>query len=267
MVTFSLITFNCLGVPVLKVRRRLRALARELNRSAATVVCLQEVQRHAYRQLLVRECSAYPFHAAWPFVHAPRGGLLTLGKTPFEQSEFILYRERGIWYSPGIADWILHKGVLRITTRVADLPVVVLNTHLNANYDGNWHPTNRFARTEQRQLQQLAAIVTAQPARALVVVAGDFNIPRGSWLYDEFLARSGLTDSLAGDRRPTYRGFPGLPTRFAVPLDFALFRAPELPNLSVQANLVFCEKLPLPDDTTGYLSDHCGVTLRLTWNT
>jgi len=42
------------------------------------VVCLQEVQSHAYRRLLARACASYPHAAYAPFVHAPKGGLLTL---------------------------------------------------------------------------------------------------------------------------------------------------------------------------------------------
>lgn len=266
MATFSLLTLNCFGVPTLLVRRRLLTLARELNRSDMTVVCLQEVQAHLYRRMLIEACVEYPTNAFWPFVHAPKGGLLTLGRLPFHDTHFTLYEERGIWYTLGLADWLLHKGILRIATRVQTVPVIVLNTHLNANYDGDWHPKNRFARGEQRQLQQLAALVAAQPAEALVVVAGDFNIPRGSWLYDEFLEASGLVDPLAGDPRPTYRLLPGMPRRFALPIDFVLFRTPRLAHLRVHADIVFHEKLPLVDGSMNYLSDHCGVELRFTWN-
>ncbi len=70
---------------------------------------------------------------------------------------------------------------------LADLPIVVLNTHLSANYSVNWDTGNHYARIEHSQLQQLAGIVRAQPPEALVVAAGDFNIPRGSWLYNDFL--------------------------------------------------------------------------------
>jgi endonuclease/exonuclease/phosphatase family metal-dependent hydrolase len=141
----------------------------------------------------------------------------------------------------------------------------VLNTHLNANYTGDWQPTNAFARVEQQQLRQLAELVVAQPQAALVIVAGDFNIPRDSTLYHEFMQASGLTDPLAGDVRPTYRALPGLPGRYALPLDFALFRAPTLPGIQVDADIVFCEKQPLIDGSRRYLSDHCGIEVRFTW--
>lgn len=266
MATFALLSLNCFGVPTPTVRGRLRTLAQALNSRDATIVCLQEVQTHGYRQLLTCACTAYSYQAYYPFVHAPKGGLLTLGRVPLIAPKFTLYKERGIWYTPGIMDWILHKGMLCTTAFVHELPVIVINTHLNANYHGNWSRTNIFARGEWQQLQQLATCVAALPTEALIIVAGDFNIPRGSWLYDDFLTASGLTDPLAGDMRPTYRNIPGLPARFALPIDFIFFRAPALNDLHVQANLVFDARQPLINGGSSYLSDHLGLEFRCTWD-
>ncbi len=270
MTNFSLITLNCFGVPMPTTRRRMLALAAELNRREVTIVCLQEIQSHTYRRLLIRACDRYPSHAYIPFMHAPKGGLLTLARPPIEQVHFALYRERGRWYTPAIADWILHKGVLITRLTLDGVPIAVLNTHLTANYSGDWRRTNRYAQHERSQLAQLAEIVSTQPPDTLVVVAGDFNIPRGSWLYKEFLAESGLIDPAAGDRQPTFRPPRGIPGRYALPIDFTLFRFPQskpLPGLQVHSQLCFQEKFPLIAGRKGYLSDHLGVELELTWDT
>lgn len=268
MATFSLLTLNCFGVPTptTRTRRRLLTLARELDSRGTAIVCLQEVQTHFYRRLLVQACTRYLASAHAPFVHAPKGGLLTLARSQIEQTHFTLFRERGLWHTPAVADWILHKGVLLTALRHGHLPIVVLNTHLTANYSGDWSASNRYARAEWNQLQQLAEIVVVQPPDALVLVAGDFNIPRGSWLYHDFLALSGLADPLAGDMRPTYRALPGIPSRYAQPIDFALLRAPRLPGLRVHCDLRFERKMPLVGGRHGYLSDHYGIELQLTWD-
>jgi endonuclease/exonuclease/phosphatase family metal-dependent hydrolase len=268
MATFALISLNCFGVPTPtnRTRCRLLTLARELDRRDAMVVCLQEVQTHFYRRLLIQACSCYPANVYAPFVHAPKGGLLTLARLPLRRSTFTLFRERGLWHTPAVTDWLLHKGILQAHLMFDGLPIAVFNTHLTANYSGNWSAENRYARTEREQLRQLAGLVAAQPPDTLVLVAGDFNIPRGSWLYDEFMAASGLTDPLAGDTRPTLRVPLGVPARYALPIDFALFRAPDLPGLQVSSNLCFREKLALIDGRQGYLSDHYGIELRLTWD-
>ncbi len=265
MVTFSLLTLNCFGVPAPTTRQRLLTLARELDRRAACVVCLQEIQAHTFRRTLAGACTRYPENAFEPFSYAPKGGLLTLARRPFAEQHFTLYRERGLWYTPALADWMLHKGVLRTHTLLGGVRIVVLNTHLSANYRGNWEADNQYVRTERSQLGQLAQIVAAQPRDALVVAVGDFNIPRGSRLYEEFLAASGMCDPLAGDRRPTYRTLPGVPARYALPIDYALVRAPPLPGLHIRSDICFGERISLIGGRQGYLSDHNGIELEIAW--
>lgn len=267
MPTFSLLTLNCFGVPSPSTRSRLKALGRELDKLAADVVCLQEVQVNAYRRLLTGSLNHYSDSTYEPFLHAPKGGLLTLSHCPILESRFFLYRERGLWYTPALADWILHKGVLYTRVQFGDQPVVILNTHLTANYTGEWSRTNRFARHEWEQLQQLAELVSAQPANTLVLVAGDFNIPRGSWLADEFLALTGLIDPLAGDQRPTFRPLPGMPARYAAPIDFTLVRPPRSWNIDMHSQFCLQEKIRLPNGHRTHLSDHIAIKLDLQWAT
>ncbi|HVO42073.1 MAG TPA: endonuclease/exonuclease/phosphatase family protein [Aggregatilineales bacterium] len=267
MPEISMLTMNIFGVPLPSTRRRLATLARELNHADYDVVCLQEVQANTYLHRLLRDCKSYAERAYAPFVHAPKGGLLTLARHGVAHRAFTLYRDRGLWHTPAMTDWILHKGVLTVQTRCYHLRVSVLNTHLTANYNGVWDRTNQYARQERLQLRQLAEIVRRQPADALVIAAGDFNVPRGSPLIDEFLAESGLTDPLVGSTEPTYRPLVGLPTRLAVPIDFVLYRAPALPGFRASSQIVFQDRVPLVGGGDGYLSDHRAVELRLTWET
>ncbi len=263
---FTLITLNCFGVPTPSTRSRLRALAHDLNRRDACVVCLQEVQANIYRRLLVSACTAYPYHAYEPFLHAPKGGLLTLSRIPIHNSEFTLYRDRGLWYTLAPADWLLHKGVLCTQLVVGGVPVVIINTHLTANYSANWRKNNPYARLERTQLYHLAEVVTAQPPDTLVIVAGDFNVPRGTGLYHEFIRLTDMIDPMAGSNLPTLRPPRGMPGRYAVPIDFALVRAPHLPGLQMRSQLSFQEKLPLSNGKQMFASDHYGIALDVTWD-
>jgi endonuclease/exonuclease/phosphatase family metal-dependent hydrolase len=264
--TFSLLTLNCFGVPTPTTRRRLLAVAQELNRGDYSMACLQEVQTHAYARLLADTCATYPHRASEPFVHAPKGGLLTLSRPPLAGQAFSLFRERSVVSPLALMDWALHKGVLLTRASLAGVPVVALSTHLNANYSASWAQDSPYARVERLQLQQLAEIVRAQPPSAIVIACGDFNIPRGSWLYDEFLAASGMQDPLAGDMRPTQRMPPGVPSRLAMPIDFALLRAPPLPGLRVESAHRLDKLLPVPGARPDYLSDHVGIELRVSWD-
>jgi endonuclease/exonuclease/phosphatase family metal-dependent hydrolase len=264
MSAFSLLTFNCYGVPAPGSAARLSLLAQTLNDENVSAVCLQEVQSNRYRRLLQRSAARYPHHAYEPFIHAPKGGLLTLAQMPIIDSEFVLYTERGLWYTPALTDWILHKGILLTRMNCDDLPVVLINTHLTANYTGEWGRRNPFARHEHNQLQQLAALVNALPPENLVLVCGDFNVPRGSWLYDAFLEASGLCDPLQGNMQPTLRPPRAMPARYAAPIDYSLVRAPALPSLKIASRLRFAEKVSYAGGQQ-YLSDHSAIELILTW--
>jgi endonuclease/exonuclease/phosphatase family metal-dependent hydrolase len=265
MPTFSLLTLNCFGVPTPITRARLLTLAGALNARDDQVVCLQEVQSHAYRRLLTHACASYPHAAYVPFIHAPKGGLLTLARLPITALQFTLYRSRQVPYPPALMDWLLHKGVLATQFDYAGVRIVVLNTHMHANYSGIWDRRNRYARVEAEQLHELADIVRGQQPEALVIAAGDFNFPRGSWLYDAFLSASGTTDPLVGDTRPTVRAPLSFSERYSLPIDFALVRAPKLAGLRITSELRFVEQL-LIGDRPRFLSDHMGVELRVEWD-
>lgn len=265
-VSLSVLSLNCFGAPVPTTRRRLLALARELEQSSFQLACLQEVQLVMYQKLLIRACGSYPFQAYQPYLHSPKGGLVTLSRVPLMTQHFETYTEQGRWYLPTVMDNVLRKGVLVTSLHWADFPVVVMNTHILANYSGDWERQGVFARMQEKQLRQLADAVTVQPGNALVVVVGDFNIPRGSRLYTDFLHQTGLMDPLAGDRRATHRPPPGVPAQYSLPIDFAFVRVPVAHSLQITCDLRFSSKLPLDHRYHDYLSDHNGIEVCFTSN-
>ncbi len=260
--SFSLLTLNCFAAPLLTTRRRLLALARALEQRSLHVTCLQEIQLSTYHQLLAGACASYPFQAYEPFFHCPKGGLLTLSRIPLRQQRFEMYREQGRWYT--LPDKILRKGMLITTLRWAATPVVIINTHLIANYIADWERHGRFAQMGQRQLRQLSDVIAVQSPEALLIVVGDFNIPRGGQLYTDFLNRTGLHDPLAGDRRPTHRPPAGIPTRFSLPIDWILIRRPPTLSLEIEYKLLCTEKQWLDNHTQDYVSDHNGIEICFT---
>ncbi|MEO7839422.1 MAG: endonuclease/exonuclease/phosphatase family protein, partial [Anaerolineales bacterium] len=243
--SLSLLTLNCFGTPVPKARRRLRALARQLEHSTIQLVCLQEVQLVFFQRLLIQACASYPFQAYEPHLHSPKGGLVTLSRMPLTAQRFETYTEQGHWYLPTAMDRFLRKGMLISSLHWEGAPVVVINTHIIANYNGDWERQGVFARMQEKQLHQLAEVVAIQPSNALVVVVGDFNIPRGSRLYKNFLQRTGLIDTLAEDRRPTHRPPRGVPAHYSLPIDFVFVQVPQSLSLQIKCDLRFSDKFEL----------------------
>jgi endonuclease/exonuclease/phosphatase family metal-dependent hydrolase len=267
IVTFRIVTFNCFGIPIPSLARRMATLARTLNQHPADLVCLQEVQLHLVRRMIVRGCHGLPYAAFEPFLYAPKGGLLTLARSPIEAQGFTLYPERGRRLALTIADVALHKGALLTRLQAHGRTIVAINTHLSANYAGDWSPSHPYARTERDQLQRLASLVAAQPADAIVLVGGDFNVPRHSQLYEEFITASGLQDPFANDMRPTYRPMRAIPARFAAPLDWLLIRAPELLGMRIATGRFLEDAQELVGGGQGFISDHIGLELALSWET
>jgi endonuclease/exonuclease/phosphatase family metal-dependent hydrolase len=264
--SFSLITLNCFGLWLPNTRRRLLALAKDLEQSSCQMVCLQEIQLHQYQRLLVRECASYSYSFHEPYIHCPKGGLLTLSRLPISTMSFESYAERGLWYTPMLLDRLFFKGMLITSLTWKDIPIVIINTHLLANFAGDWEGHGIYARVEEKQLRQLAETVRSQRMDAIILVVGDFNIPRGSRLYHDFIARSGLMDPLSGDIRPTLRLPIGTPSRFALAIDYVFLRIPERYSFHIDSNLCFTNKSAICNGQQGYLSDHSGIEIRITAN-
>ena len=265
--SLSLLTLNCFGTPVPKARRRLRALARQLEHSTIQLVCLQEVQLVFFQRLLIQACASYPFQAFEPHLHSPKGGLVTLSRMHLATQRFETYIEQGRWYLPTAMDRFLRKGMLISSLHWGSTPVVVINTHVIANYNGDWERQGVFARMQEKQLHQLAEIVAIQPGDALVVVVGDFNIPRGSRLYKNFLQGTGLIDTLADDQRPTHRPPRGVPAHYSLPIDFVFVRVPQTMSLQIKCDLRFSDKFELSHKYHDYISDHNAIEVSFTNNT
>lgn len=245
---------------------RLMRLMRQMNLLDASVLCFQEIQQNAYVPFMKRGLPNYPNHAFEPSAFAPKGGLFTAARFPFATSEFVPYENRGKFLSAGFADYMLGKGVMRTDLRVADLQVVVFNTHLHANYAGNWNPEDAMSRIQRDQVLHLAAMVNEQPSDALVIACGDFNFPRGSFLYDELLSASAMDDPLADDPRPTYRPFPLInKDKWAIPIDFVLVRTPSAHTIEITADIVEVQDESHSLTLRRFLTDHNALTLRVTW--
>ncbi|MCC6457023.1 MAG: endonuclease/exonuclease/phosphatase family protein [Caldilineaceae bacterium] len=265
MASLSLLTFNTFAILNWDTIFRVTALAEELTKLKAEIVCLQEIHQHLFRRTLT---AATPYHV--DAIHAPkrgrpRGGLLTLSRLPVVTHNYIPFVEQGRWYHLELMDRLLEKGLLVTHYEVAGLPLIIANTHIIANYAADYGRTGRPALRQQSQLRQLATVIKALPAEALVVLVGDFNLPRGSWLYQEFLEASGMEDTMSGDQRPTYRPLPGVPAHYALPIDFVFVRHPQNRTISVTSNLCMDQPVHLVGNYRNFLSDHLGIISHFSW--
>ncbi len=181
----------------------------------------------------------------------------------------IVSRSTGIW-EPGTASVFpigrLYKGILSVNLEVEGVQIIVLNTHMNANYYGVWQRTNPLARIEQCQVQQLNRAIHSFPDESLVIVCGDFNFPRDLFLYEELVSQNNLLDPLINDLRPSYRPFPLVPTKWRTSLDYMLIRKPAHKNFQVLADLIVMEDTTKKSPIQRFLTDHNALTLQIKWD-
>lgn len=262
---FSLLSLNTFGIPFFLSWGRFVRLAGYLERLDPTVICLQEIQQNAYAPLLIRCLPTYPYQAIFPYIYAPKGGLGIFSRVPLIQKRFEPYLDRGLRFFITFADWALFKGVLVAQLQINGLDIFILNTHLNANYSGDWHPKNPLALVQLSQVQKMCVLLEKLPSNALTILCGDLNFPRTSFLYEELVIKNGLTDPLRDDPRPTYRPFPLVSSGWKTSLDYVLYRIPRGRNFNIQADI-----LPVEDSTQKsafrrFLTDHCALTLNIRW--
>jgi endonuclease/exonuclease/phosphatase family metal-dependent hydrolase len=261
----TFISLNTFGTPSLFGTRRMNRMANALNQMAPDLLCLQEIQSNTYLPLLQRALPGVSYQAYQKNIRKPFGGLLSASMRPVSSWVFHPFPNRGRKWSLGYADWALQKGVLAVHLNVDGLPVVVLNTHLQANYLADWTPENSLARIQWDQIVFLSVLVRDQDEDALVVVCGDFNFPPQTFLYPELIERSGLIDPLVNDPRPTYQPFPLVSSIWATRLDYALYRAPRGVDLQASVDIVRLQDEAAHLPWNRFLTDHDLIKLVLYW--
>jgi endonuclease/exonuclease/phosphatase family metal-dependent hydrolase len=265
MSSFSLLTLNSFGLPFFLGLNRIKILARELSDLGPSVICLQEIQQNVYLPVLRDRLTGYPHQSYRQYSPAPMGGLVTASKLPFVSYEFLPFPNRGKWWSIGFADWALRKGVLVTTYDVEGQQIIVLNTHIHANYLGSWSSDKMLAKIQSDQVRYLAELAKAQSRDALVIICGDFNFPRDTFLYEELAEISGFIDPLKDDPRPTYRPVSMLASKWSVALDFIFYRNPDKIDMNIEADVLPVENSRASKSSSKFLSDHCALTINAHW--
>jgi endonuclease/exonuclease/phosphatase (EEP) superfamily protein YafD len=190
----------------------------------ADVTCLQEV--FWQRDLPLLRAAHEAYQRRGPLL---TGGLVTLTSAPIEGAAFERYAVNG-WLER--LAWVGRMGLLVSRYRHAGEPLTVVNTHLPANYDEDWSDTNRFARRQAAELDQLAHSLHRLPAEGWLVVAGDFNVPASSRMFEDFLVAAGLVSAVDWAAwSPTGRVYHGI--------DNVLYRPPPDRKVSVTSRLHF----------------------------
>lgn len=263
----SIVNFNTLGVAVapwtvkksFNLRQRFLRISKEIDASSADVVALQEVISYVHVRFIRKHVKkTYPFIYFKRGSFGPVGGLIFLSKLPFDSVSFIPFRKKGSFFNMSVVTKLFRAGMLVCT--VKDEPISLINAHLSPNIDSNWHPDNRFVPFVSSQLEQLALeIDQLHKAGNAIILAGDLNTAKDSFLYKMFVERAELNDVFENDLHPTMHA--ELSRRGLQPrrLDYIFTRNAKKAATSIKADYLFTEKVTFSSGKTDFLSDHIGL--------
>ncbi len=246
-------------------QERLEAIGAALPNLDLDVVAFQEVWTHASRATLLAATRRSGHTHAW---HNPQGmggsGLLVVSRLPFREARFEAFTARGFADRLQHMDYYGGKGFVRLTIETRDGPVVLLDTHLHANYARPGESDEYIGIRAAQVIQiSLALAKLTDP----VIAVGDFNIEESERAYRVLRGLTGLTDIAARlDRRqitsmadnPYHR-----PDHVDRRIDYAFCRGGTRLGLRpVSIRRVLDEQLDFAGEPAAY-SDHAGLVAEL----
>lgn len=267
----SLVSFNAMGLfnfnslhGIIKSRnvmKRLEKTAELLKSKKTDILAFQEVHTYSALKLLRKRLkSTYPFIAYKKFIYGPRGGLVVFSKFPIEKAEYVNFKKRGSIFNQSIVAHIIRNGVL--ACKIYGAPLYVLNTHLTPNMDHDWSKTNRFSKYIDAQIRQMATIVKGLKKKKYeIILAGDFNTAKDSYLYENFVKMTKAFDVFHNFSSPTLQSEYLTKNKKAERIDY-IFLINQYAKATIESTMhLFDEKVKMKKGKPLYLSDHIALKI------
>jgi endonuclease/exonuclease/phosphatase family metal-dependent hydrolase len=246
-------TLNTRGTPVLRSQLpdRYAAIGATFEASDVDVVNLQEVHSYYHLRLLRTAMPSYGEVSYRSSMLGPAGGVVTFVRRSVAARS---YHRLPIRAGRDVPRWPRAKAPFKgvLLTQVEQPRVWLANTHLLANFDGDWSDSSRFTPVHRGQLEALARVV--QELNDPIILCGDFNVARESSSFADFCRRTGFVDAFAGQCPPTFHSEYLDAGKSSHCIDFVLLRGVE----TTSAEQIFTTKVDLPGGPT-YVSDHVGL--------
>ncbi|MFC7478830.1 endonuclease/exonuclease/phosphatase family protein [Luedemannella flava] len=263
-------TLNVCGLPsrLAPLPERATLFGGHVERSDLDVVMFQEVWSARILATLKAQLPSFPHVAVrHGLAGQPAGGLATFSRLPLVAPRYTSYRwTRPDMGSPRFRIKRAVNGALQgvLTAEVAGLGVVVANTHLTANKDGDWSAGNRYHAFHRRQLGRLHEVLRGVGTDR-AVVAGDFNIAADSALYPLIVDSGAWHDPFAATDPVTFHA-EYLPDEGpAHRIDYLLVRGSPDRFVIEESEVLFAAPVRSDDGRSIHASDHMALSARVRW--
>jgi endonuclease/exonuclease/phosphatase family metal-dependent hydrolase len=257
----SLLTFNTLGTPFFApdIIKRDTKIAELINNTSYDVVCLQELFTYLQLAIFKKKLTKYPYCIYQKNPVGPKGGLVIFSRYQLTNKTVFTYtyptNATVPFYTrlaqPSILSALIHPFGVRIVT-----------THLSSDNVHDLSPENKLYLLIQSQSKEAAEQINLlKKGKEPIILAGDFNIAKGSALYKTLLHQSELTDMYAKEEQPTYD-----PKRvkffYRAPADRCdfIFIDPRGKRIKTDTlSYAFTKQEVLSNGKKSHLSDHIGL--------
>jgi sphingomyelin phosphodiesterase 2 len=263
MTSLRILSLNTFGAPILSrnISKRFRLIADILSEQDADIICLQEVVLYPHLRLLKSLLTGFPYVHYKKFLYGPKGGIVIFSKYPVAEQIFYDFTDRGSIRNKSFVGQIMRYGVLGI--RLQEVPITVFTTHLTPNMDVDYTHENRYSRFQSSQLFQVAKYLHDEILwKREVIIAGDFNIPADSYLYQDFIQASGLTNIFSHMKDPTYHEAFLPDGKLAHQIDYIFYSGHNYGVKPLHSEYILEHPLRQNGEEF-YLSDHIGLKAQL----
>lgn len=255
----SIASFNTFGVSLnfYNLTLRYKAIADYFDTSNVDVIHFQEVFTYFHLSLLQNSLKNYPYCQYKKSYMGPRGGLVIFSRHVLTDTRFINFSKKFIPLQSKL-ELLTQKGIL--ISRLRGFDISLINTHLTVVINHDWSNTSRYYQELASEINELHKVIKNNTKDAMII-SGDFNIVRGSFLYKKLINLEQLFDPFKKDNRPTrHKAFS---TRKPNCIDYVFIYGNKNMYKIVDKKYLFSNKIRLKNNQAGYASDHIGLQITL----
>lgn len=240
-----------------QISKRFELLSQQIQKLNADVLLLQEVHLYPSLHQLRKLLSQYGFVIYEKGIYGPKGGLVIFSKLPVEKADYADFAKRGSLRNKSISGIIMRNGLL--LAKVRGTKLWLMNAHLTQNSDCDWSVNNRYIPLLLSQLRQCQRVVDLlKKSGQHLIAAGDFNMPKDSIYYYEFIQATSLNDAFSQESSSTYHQDFLLPGQSVGRIDYIYYTEDSLLRL-VNHDQVITEPIVDEHGQQMYLTDHIGL--------
>jgi endonuclease/exonuclease/phosphatase family metal-dependent hydrolase len=246
------------------ISERYQAIGNYFNTSSADVVHFQEVFTYFHLNLLKKNLPSFPHSAFIKSYLGPKGGLVTFSRHPFAKSRYILYSRPFIpFLGPSIIELLTQRGMLISQITLERKTLTFVNTHLTAVINHVWTFQSKYFRELIHEILQFHTTLSALKSEGIVITVGDFNIAKGSELYQKLIDFPLLIDVFSQDKTPTLHDSNRRTLKSPVRIDYFFCYGSQQKYKVLNKKNIFTQQVKLNSSHWGLASDHSGLEVRL----